>query len=75
MHNLATDKWLFSIQEKEKTKGCCSKGKDKVEITTVSLDENRTQTRINRSKQIGSGKKEKTPAQPSSLYKETALLA
>ena len=54
---------VISIQEKEKTRDCRSKGKDKVEITAVSLDENRTQTKRNRSEQIGSEKKERTPAQ------------
>ena len=51
------------MQEKEKTRSCRSKGKDKVEITAVPLKENRMQTRLNRSKQIGPEKEEKIPAQ------------
>ena len=58
MQDLATDNGYFLYR---KTRDCRSKGKDKVEITAVPLDENRMQTRINISKQIGSEKKEKTP--------------
>jgi len=50
------------VQEGVKTRSCCSKGKDKEEVTAVSLTGDRMQTRLSRSKKIGPEKEEKTPA-------------
>ena len=61
MQDLTTNNCHSLMQEGVKTRSCCSKGKDKDEVTTVPLTGDRMQTRLSRSKQIGPEKEEKTP--------------
>ena len=62
MQDLITDNCYSSVKEGVRTKSSRSEGKYKEKITAVPLKENRMQTRLSRSEQIGLEKEEKTPA-------------
>ena len=62
MQDLTTNNGYVLNRKRKKTRNFRSKGSDKVEITVVPLKVNRMQTKLNRVQQIGSEKKEKTPA-------------
>ena len=63
MQDLTANNCHSHVQERVKTRSCCSKEKYKNRVTIVPFMGDRVQTRLSRSKQIGPEKEEKTPAQ------------
>lgn len=56
MQHKTTNNCHFLIQEKEKTKDCHPKGKDKAKLTVVPLAGNHMQTRKSKLKCINQGR-------------------
>ena len=63
MQDLTADSCHSPVQERVKTRSCCSKEEDKNRVTAVPLTKDRVQTRLSRLKQTGPEKEEKAPAQ------------
>jgi len=61
MQDLTANHCHSPMQERVKTRNCCSKEKDKDKVTAVPLMGNRVRTWLSRSKQIDLEKEEKTP--------------
>ena len=62
MQDLTVDNFHSPVQERVKTRSCCSKEKDKDRVTAVLLTGDGVQTRLSKSKQTNPEKEEKTPA-------------
>ena len=62
MQDLTADSCHSPVQERVKTRSCCSKEKDKNRVTAVPLMKDRVQMRLSRLKQTGPEKEEKALA-------------